>query len=137
MLPFMRKIPYPTVSLLLEDKNFSERKANYMKVVKSMIKKNWKNFVLVLVILIGTITDMKIMAEMDGDTFCEFIKFCYARKKWVMWIYQDIMNILNAIICKKGEERNIEEMVHLVITLIKDIADEISQYCPLIYKIMH
>ena len=84
----MRKIPYPTVSLLLEDKNFSERKANYMKVVKSMIKKNWKNFVLVLVILIGTITDMKIMAEMDDDTFCEFIKFCYARKQWVMWIYQ-------------------------------------------------
>lgn len=65
----MRKIPDPTVSLLLEDKNFSERKANYMKVVKPMIKKNWKNYVLVLVILIGTITDMKIMAEMDGDTF--------------------------------------------------------------------
>lgn len=32
-------------------------------------QKNWKNYVLVLVILIGTITDMKIMAEMDGDTF--------------------------------------------------------------------
>lgn len=48
-----------------------------------------------------------------------------------------IMNMLNAIICKKGEEMDIKEVIHLVITLIKDIADEISQYCPLIYKIMH
>lgn len=132
----MRKIPYPTVLLLLEDKNFSERKSNYMKVVKTIIVKNWKNFVLVLVILIGAITDMKIMVKMDGDTFCEFIRFCYVRKQWIMWIYQDVVNILNTIICKKGEERNIEEMVHLILVLIKDIADEISQYCPLIYKIM-
>lgn len=77
------------------------------------------------------------MAEMDDDTFCEFIKFCYARKQWAMRIYQDIMNMLDASICKKGEEMDIKEVIHLVITLIKDIADEISQYCPLIYKIMH
>lgn len=107
-----------------------------MKVVKSMIKKNWKNFVLVLVILIGTITDMKIMAEMDGDTFCEFIRFCCARKQWAMWIYQDIMNMLDVSICKKGEEMDIKEVIHLVLALTKDITDEISQYCPLIYKIM-
>ena len=107
-----------------------------MKVVKPMIKKNWKNYVLVLVILIGTITDMKIMAEMDGDTFCEFIRFCCSRKRLAMWIYQDVVNILNAIICKKGEQMDIKEVVHLILVLIKDIADEISQYCPLIYKIM-
>lgn len=34
-----------------------------MKVVKTLIVKNWGNFVLVLVILIGAITDMKIMAK--------------------------------------------------------------------------
>lgn len=51
-----------------------------MKVVKTIIVKNWKNFVLVLVILIGAITDMKIMVKMDGDTFCEFIRFCYIGK---------------------------------------------------------
>lgn len=107
-----------------------------MKVVKTLIKNNWKNFVLVFVILIGTITDMKIMVKMDGDTFCEFIRFCYVRKQWIMWIYQDVINILNAIMCEKREEMDIKEVVHLVLALIKDIANEISQYCPLIYKIM-
>lgn len=46
------------------------------------------------------------------------------------------MNMLDVSICKKGEEMDIKEVIYLVITLIKDITDEISQYCPLIYKIM-
>lgn len=52
--------------------------------IKQVVKQNWKNFVLVLVILIGAITDTKIIIKMDSDTFCGFIKFCYIRKQWFM-----------------------------------------------------